>query len=190
MRGHIRRKVGEQLSLQIKRTTSPADFKQCALMMSKSEPWITLRRTFADSLKNLQDPLKEVYTAVENEKIIAFMILQMVGTFKGYVQSIYVEPGHRGFGIGTVMMRFAEERIFKETPNVFICVSSFNKKARKLYRKLRYRKVGELKDFVVNGHSEILLRKTLGPLSKFHKKPSEISRQGDEQSKSSSRREI
>ena len=139
-------------------------------MMSKSEPWITLRRTYEDSLKTLQDPLKEVYIAVENGETIAVIILQMVGTFKGYVQSIYVDPEHRGQGIGTTLLQFAEERIFKETSNVFICVSSFNKSAIKLYQRLKYKRVGELKDFMIRGHSEILLRKTIGPLSELHKK--------------------
>ena len=129
-----------------------------------------MRRTYEDSFKTLQDPLKEVYIAVQNGEIIAVIILQMVGTFKGYVQSIYVDPEHRGQGIGTTLLQFAEERIFKETPNVFICVSSFNKSAIKLYQRLKYKRVGELKDFMIRGHSEILLRKTIGPLSELHKK--------------------
>jgi ribosomal protein S18 acetylase RimI-like enzyme len=48
-----------------------------------------------------------------------------------------------------------------------MCVSSFNKKAQKLYRRLGYEKVGVLKNFIVNGHDEILLRKTMGPLANF-----------------------
>lgn len=121
-------------------------------------------------MKTLQDPLKKVYITVENGETIAVIILQMVGTFKGYVQSIYVDPEHRGQGIGTTLLQFAEERIFKETSNVFICVSSFNKSAIKLYQRLKYKRVGELKDFMIRGHSEILLRKTIGPLSELHKK--------------------
>ncbi len=160
----------EKSSLRIRQTTSMADFRQCALAMSESEPWIALRRTFADSLKTLQDPLKEVYVTTENGTIIAFIILQMVGTFKGYIQSIYVDPRHRDRGIGTLMLQFAEKRIFKETPNVFLCVSSFNRQALRLYRRLGYLKIGELKSFVVDGHSEILLRKTTGPLLKLQKK--------------------
>jgi ribosomal protein S18 acetylase RimI-like enzyme len=64
-------------------------------------------------------------------------------------------------------MAFAERRILAETPNVFICVSSFNDGARRLYERLGYEVVGELKDYIVAGHSEILLRKTIGPLTGF-----------------------
>jgi RimJ/RimL family protein N-acetyltransferase len=56
-------------------------------------------------------------------------------------------------------MGFAEERIFRETPNVFLLVSSFNHRARALYQRLGYEPIGELKDFIVPGHSELLMRK-------------------------------
>ena len=48
---------------------------------------------------------------------------------------------------------------------MFICVSSFNPGARRLYERLGYQVVGELPDYMVRGHSEILLRKTTGPLA-------------------------
>jgi ribosomal protein S18 acetylase RimI-like enzyme len=54
-----------------------------------------------------------------------------------------------------------------------MCVSSFNKKAQQLYRRLGYKKIGVLKNFIVPGHDEILLRKTLGPLAEFRTKKRE-----------------
>ena len=65
------------------------------------------------------------------------------------------------------MLKFAEELIFSKAPNVFLCVSSFNKKAQKLYRRLGYETIGKLKDYIVPGHSEILLRKTIAPITEF-----------------------
>lgn len=50
---------------------------------------------------------------------------------------------------------------------LFLTVSSFNTDARRLYRGLGYRVVGTLRDYIVAGHSEILMRKTLGPLTAF-----------------------
>jgi hypothetical protein len=52
-------------------------------------------------------------------------------------------------------MAFAEERIFCETPNAFICVASFNRDALRLYERLGYEVMTELWD------SEILLRKRM-----------------------------
>jgi ribosomal protein S18 acetylase RimI-like enzyme len=48
-----------------------------------------------------------------------------------------------------------------------MCVSSFNRDARRLYERLGYQVIGELTDYIVQGHSEILLRKSLGPLAGF-----------------------
>jgi len=69
------------------------------------------------------------------------------------------------------LIEFAEERIFAEAPNAFILVSSFNERVLKLYRRLGYEIVGELREYIIPGHSEILLRKTIAPLSEFGKEP-------------------
>jgi ribosomal protein S18 acetylase RimI-like enzyme len=77
-----------------------------------------------------------------------------------------VDDRCRGQGIGTALMEFVEQRVLREQPNVFICASSFNPGAQRLYERLGYRRVGELTDFMVAGHSEILYRKTIGPLTR------------------------
>ena len=60
---------------------------------------------------------------------------------------------------------------FKKSPNVFISVSLFNKGARRLYRRLGYKRIGILKDLIRKGFDELLLRKTLGPLGGFRPRP-------------------
>ena len=91
----------------------------------------------------------------------------MRGAFVGYIQSVAVLEKWRGRGLGTALIEAAERRILREAPNVFICVSSFNAGARRLYERLGYTVVGELEDYIVRGHSETLMRKTTGPLSEF-----------------------
>jgi ribosomal protein S18 acetylase RimI-like enzyme len=140
---------------------------RCALMMSLSEPWITLKRDLQGCNEAMRGDYKEVYACIESEKLLGFIVLQMAGVFKGYIQSICVSPDMRGSGLGTALIRFAEERIFSISPNVFMLVSTFNKKAAKLYFKLGYEKIGTLKDFALNGYDELLLRKTIGPLKDF-----------------------
>lgn len=137
--------------------------------MAGTEPWITLRRGYEDSLKVLNDPSREVYVALEDHEVTGFLILNMNGAFVGYVQTICVAPNWRSKGLGSTLLKFAEERIFRESPNVFMCVSSFNTGAQRLYDRLGYERIGELKDYIVPGHSEILLRKTTGPLREFKK---------------------
>jgi ribosomal protein S18 acetylase RimI-like enzyme len=93
----------------------------------------------------------------------------MTGAFVGYIQTICIHPDHRGQGLGSRLVEFAEQRILRDAPNVFMCVSAFNRDARRLYERLGYRVVGELTDYIVRGHSEILLRKTSGPLTGFRR---------------------
>lgn len=139
----------------------------CARMMAESEPWITLGRGYEEGLTMLTDPFREVYVAVDGEETLGFVALEMTGAFTGYVKSICVSQPHRGRGVGARLMAFAEERMFRERPNVFLCVSEFNEGARRFYMRLGYEEVGELRDYVVRGHSEVLMRKTIGPLAEF-----------------------
>jgi ribosomal protein S18 acetylase RimI-like enzyme len=91
----------------------------------------------------------------------------MRGAFTGYIKSIGVREDQRSRGLGAQLMKAAESRILQESPNVFICVSSFNPRAQAFYGRLGYEVVGTLRDFIVRGHDEILLRKTTGPLTGF-----------------------
>ena len=139
--------------------------------MSSLEPWITLQRDYDTSLKIITDLAREVYLALLGEEIAGFTILVMQGALVGYVQSICVAPEWRNKGIGSQLMAFAETRIFSETPNAFIMVSSFNPDAQRLYNRLGFETIGELKDFIIPGHSEYLLRKSIAPLTEFKPKP-------------------
>jgi len=144
--------VSKGVRPEIRKLQNRAEAETCARMMAGSEPWLTLRRNFDDSLKLISDLSREVYLAVLNGEIVGFIVLLMHGALVGYVQSIYVAEDWRGKGIGRRLMAFAEKRIFSEAPNVFICVSSFNKDAQKLYRRLGYRAVGQLKDYIIPDH--------------------------------------
>jgi ribosomal protein S18 acetylase RimI-like enzyme len=156
--------------VEIRPIAGPAEVEACARMMAASEPWITLQRGYAASLRNLSSPEKEIHVAARGAEILGFIVLNLHGGFVGYIQSICVAPQWRGRAVGRALVAFAEERVFKEFPNMFICVSSFNHDAQRFYRNLGYEVVGELKDYVVDGHSEILLRKTIGSLTEFRKK--------------------
>ncbi|MFH1313398.1 MAG: GNAT family N-acetyltransferase [Candidatus Eisenbacteria bacterium] len=156
-----------EFNVEIRRLARPDEAETCARLMSGSEPWKTLRRDYETSLKILTSPTREVYVALVGGEIVGFIILIMSGAFVGFVQTIAIMPEWRNKKIGSRLMGFAEERIFGVTANVFVCVSSFNPDARRLYERLGYSAVGELEDLIVPGHSEILLRKTTGPLTEF-----------------------
>jgi ribosomal protein S18 acetylase RimI-like enzyme len=158
------------ITLAIARLTDDVEARACARLMTESEPWLTLGRTYEASLGIIQDPSREVYVARDERGLAGFLILCMTGAFVGYIQTVCIHPERRGQGLGSKLVEFAEQRILAESPNVFMCVSSFNRDARRLYERLGYRVVGELTDYIMQGHSEILLRKSVGPLATFSRK--------------------
>ena len=137
----------------------------CAQMMSTTEPWITLKRDYATARDGIKAPGQEAWIALKDGQVAGFLLLIFTGVLRGYIRTICLAPPYRGQGLGTKLMAFAEERIFKDHPNVFLCVSSFNPDARRLYERLGYEYIGELKDFIVTGHSELIYRKTRGPVT-------------------------
>ena len=153
----------------IRLTIDLADLSTCASVLSSSDPWITLGITYDDTLVTLSDPSREVYLAKSGEAILGFIVLEMRGAFTGYIKSICVSPLHRNKGIGRALMEYAEQRILREKPNVFLCVLGFNHDAQRFYESLGYSQVGVLDDYLVSGESEILMRKTIAPINEFNK---------------------
>lgn len=144
-----------------------ADREACARMMSESEPWVTLGRDLRRSLAIVSDRARELHVARVDGEVEGFILISMKGQFRGYITTVCVAPAARGRGLGSQLVEYAEARIGRESPNVFLCVSEFNSGARRLYERLGYRFVGTLTNFVVEGHDELLYRKTTGPWTGF-----------------------
>lgn len=145
-------------------TTDTQNIAVCAMMMAKSNPWITLGIDYDQCLKAFEGPVREIWAIEIDREIAGFVILQMGGTFKGYIQTVCVDVAYRGRGIGKKLLQFCEEWILKISPNIFICVSSFNHGAIRLYKEFGFKLVGELDNFVQDGFTELLFRKTFGPM--------------------------
>ena len=137
--------------------------RAAAQLMAASDPWHKLGLTSKHCLKSFKVPYRETWLAVSGPAIAGLVTITMYGTFRGYIQSLFVAPGFRGTGAGAELLTRAEKIIFKKAPNVFLCVSSFNKGAQRFYRRMGYARVGALKDMVVKGQDEILMRKTIAP---------------------------
>jgi ribosomal-protein-alanine N-acetyltransferase len=153
--------------LQIQPLASAQEASECADLMVRSEPWITLRLPRESALAVVTDRAKEVHAARDAAGVSGFIVLDMRGLLTGYIQILCVRPDRRGEGLGTQLIQWAEDRIFRDSPNVFICVSSFNASARRLYERLAFQPVGRLSELLVPGHDELLLRKTRGTWSDF-----------------------
>jgi len=114
-------------TLEVRPLAGVEDAEWSARVMTESEPWITLRRGYEESLRIVTDPLREVHLAWRHDRRVGFVIL-------------------------------------RSHPNVFLCVSSFNRDAQRLYERLGYEVVGTLRSYLVAGHDEVFMRKTRGPI--------------------------
>jgi len=154
------------------REIEEADAGPCAKMMQASEPWITLGTGIQTLLDVMRNPARVRYVATVNGELAGFVVVNMAAPLSGYIQTICVASGSRAQGIGRRLMESAEALIFRDSPNVFLLVSDFNAQARAFYEKLGYRQVGELPDFLIAGHGEVLMRKTRGPIRGYARKSS------------------
>ena len=141
-----------------------AEAELCARMMELSEPWLSLGTGYRALFDLMRNPARERYVASLDNRIAGFVVINLSGSLAGYIQAICVAPGSRASGIGRLLMAHAETRIFRDTPNVFLMVSDFNAAARGFYERLGYRAIGEIPEYLVAGRSEILMRKTRGPI--------------------------
>lgn len=150
---------------------SEENFSAMAQIMCSTDPWITLQKSHEDCMNSLRGEGKEVYAIMEDDgSVCGVIVLQMSGTFKGYLQSICLSEKVRGKGYGHKAISFCEERIFSVSPNFFLCVSSFNTRAQKFYFSQGFEQVGRIPDFVLDGYDELLLRKSTGSFASFAKK--------------------
>ena len=133
-----------------------------AALMSASEPWKTLGRDTAACLRVFDDRTVLPFIARLDRQPCGFMVLRRRGVADSpYIKSLAVAEEFRGQGIGRRLIAFAENLYRQEARSLFVCVSSFNPRARALYERLGYRAVGEFPAYLVAGHSEILLEKRL-----------------------------
>lgn len=139
----------------------PEDLEWCARMMASSEPWITLRRDLEGCRVALVRPGTELFLARAQDLPVGFILVAPYGLAGSpYVASIAVAAEGRGQGVGSRLLRFAEEH-FAGREHIFLLVSSFNDRGQHFYRQHGYEFIGELKDYVVPGKSELILYKSL-----------------------------
>ncbi len=133
-----------------------------ASLLAGSEPWTTLGVTLDQCRKNCHDPEYQVFVVRLDERLCGAVILDPRGVAGSpYIKSIAVAPDLRGRSIGAALMHFAEDLFREQARHLFLCVSSFNTRARSFYERLGYRSVAEFPDYIIQGASEILMHRRL-----------------------------
>jgi ribosomal protein S18 acetylase RimI-like enzyme len=134
----------------------------CAGLMASSEPWITLNRGLDACQAACVDPAYLVLVARLEGAPRGFIRLHPRGVAGSpYIASVAVNEAERSSGVGAALLAFAEARFAGTARYMFLCVSSFNGRARAFYDRHGYRVMGELPDYVIDGASELLMGKRL-----------------------------
>lgn len=133
-----------------------------ARLMASGPPWTTLGRGLEACRQAAFDPACVVLVARRGGEPLGFVRVHPRGVAGSpYVASIAVAPDARGLGVGTALLDAAVARFSPPARWLFLCVSSFNGRARALYERYGFRVVGDLPDYVVDGASETLMVKRL-----------------------------
>ena len=147
-----------------------ADADACAAIILGTPLWerygIATTEAARATLAGEFDGTSSGLIAEDGGHILGFVVYAAEGTFvhSGYVRTVAVAPETRHRGVGRRLMDAAEAEIFSHGPNVFLLVSAWNAAAQRFYEIRGYRRVGEIADYIRRGITEVLYRKTLGPI--------------------------
>jgi ribosomal-protein-alanine N-acetyltransferase len=143
----------------------PSHIPACDEIAALSQPWKSLREGI-DFARYVT--LKQAYVCVSGRETTGFVIFTAEPVFArgGYLRAIGVAPARRGQGIGRRLMSFAETATARRSPNLYLCVSSFNCKARLFYKGLGYTRVGTVPGLIAPGTSEYIYWKRLARQSR------------------------
>ncbi|MCY7305402.1 MAG: GNAT family N-acetyltransferase [Rhodoferax sp.] len=109
--------------MQITPLCTDAQEQDCADLLAHSDPWLTLGFGREQLLRTVRLPDRERYVAYVGEQLAGLLLLNLQGTFAGYIQTIGVAADFRGQGGGAELMGFCEKRIFRAHPQVVRGVS-------------------------------------------------------------------
>lgn len=142
---------------------TPDEFEWCAALMASTDPWIALGRNLEACREAMRLPGYTVWMARgEDGELLGFLRLHERGVAGSpYIASIAVAEHARSQGVGKRLIKHVEDAFRGRARYIFLCVSSFNVRAQDLYLGLGYSRAAELKDYVIDGASELLMIKRL-----------------------------
>ncbi|MBN1293359.1 MAG: GNAT family N-acetyltransferase [Candidatus Latescibacteria bacterium] len=146
------------------RKAHKSDIQRCAEIMAVTPIWEKYERTMDDALTFIKNELNAgnfIWVYEEENTVKGFIGCVehgMMGEFP-YVRMVMVDGSHQGKGIGTKLLNYLEDLMFRNKHLIFMMVTDFNTDALRLYRRLGYEKVGEIPDYKKEGVNEYLLMK-------------------------------
>ena len=140
------------------------DARWAAGVMSTSDPWVTLGRGYDACLAACTSALDALDIAECGGERCGLVLVRPAGVAGApYIVSIAVAPAFRGHGVGAALLDHVERAYRGRSRHLFLCVSSFNPRARRFYERHGFESVGTLKAFLIEGADEVLMHKRLAP---------------------------
>jgi ribosomal protein S18 acetylase RimI-like enzyme len=140
------------------------DARWAAGVLSGSDPWLTLGRGFDACLAACTSSLDVLEIAESAGERCGLVLVRPAGVAGApYIVSIAVAPAFRSRGIGAALLEHVERAYRQRSRHLFLCVSSFNPRARRFYERHGFEAVGTLKAFLIEAADEILMYKRLVP---------------------------
>jgi ribosomal protein S18 acetylase RimI-like enzyme len=135
-------------------------------LLAGSDPWLRLGYTAADWRRLLGSARRgrEVWVVEEDGVARGLAVVRKSFLAGDYLELLAVSAPARKRGLGGRLLAHVERVVFARAPNLFVCVSDFNRAARRFYRRQGYVAVGRLEALLVEDSAEILLRKSTRPL--------------------------
>jgi ribosomal protein S18 acetylase RimI-like enzyme len=104
----------------------------------------------------------EIYVAEFEGNVRGYLWYEKSGVFGHfpYVRSLAIHKDYRGKGIGSKLLSHVEKQALKERGKIFLLVSDFNDKARKMYESRGYKALTKIENLFIDGVHENMMLKT------------------------------
>jgi ribosomal protein S18 acetylase RimI-like enzyme len=105
----------------------------------------------------------EIFVATDEQgACVGYIWFTLGGAFYRfpYLLNIAVKKELRGRGIGKKLLAIFEEQGFAKSSKVFLLVSDFNARAKRLYQAIGYKEVGVIPDLIKQGVAEHIMMKS------------------------------
>jgi GNAT superfamily N-acetyltransferase len=142
------------VSLEI-RSMQPEDAEALAKACAAIDPWKCLGYQAATLQAYLcrDDPALHRYVIGGTDGLLALRRPWLRGAF---IEMLAIFPGRQGQGLGRAAVQWAAAQ--DQSANLWATVSAFNAEARLFYQTVGFVEVAPLRDLVMTGQDEVLLR--------------------------------
>lgn len=137
------------------RPLESTDAETLAKACAEIDPWKSLgygAATLAGYLRR-DDPALSRFVIGGDDGLLALRRPWLRGSF---IEMLAILPGCQGRGLGRAAVQWAAKQ--EASGNLWATVSAFNSPARQFYQRLGFAEISVLRDLIVHGQDEILLR--------------------------------